>query len=157
MTLTGTTGGSTTTNASGVYTFTGLTSGGNYTVTPTKTGLAPGSTGINTTDVIAIQRHFLLITLLTGCKLAAADVNGDTNVNTTDVIATQRFFLALSTGIANVGKYKFTPLTRTYTPLISNQTAQDYSTIVFGDAASSYVHLPEGGGGNTEMNTGEGL
>src|SRR5213078_4113145 len=88
MTLTGTTSGSTTTDATGFYSFSGLTSGGSYTVTPTKAARAPGSTGINTTDVIATQRHFLNITLLTGCRLAAGDVNADSNVNTTDVIAT---------------------------------------------------------------------
>ena len=40
MTLTGTTGGSATTDGAGNYSFTGLTSGGNYTVTPTKAALA---------------------------------------------------------------------------------------------------------------------
>src|SRR5204862_448390 len=50
MTLTGTSGGTTPTNGSGVYTFTGLISGGSYTVTPAKTGLAPGAVGINTVD-----------------------------------------------------------------------------------------------------------
>jgi hypothetical protein len=140
MTLTGTSGGSTTTDGSGNYSFTGLTANGNYTVTPTKTGLSPGSPGINTVDVIAVQRHFLNIALLTGCKLAAADVNGDTAVNTVDVIAVQRFFLFLTTGVANAGKYKFNPVIRSYTGLVTNQVGQNYDTIVFGDVAASYVH-----------------
>ena len=109
-------------------------------MTPTKTGLTPGSPGINTVDVIGIQRHFLNIALLTGCKLAAADVNGDNAVNTVDVIAVQRFFLFLSTGVANTGKYKFTPVSRSYSPLTTNQPGQDYSTIVFGDVSAAYVH-----------------
>ena len=138
MTLTGTTSGSTTTDASGNYTLTGV-SGGTYTVTPTKAARAPGSFGINTTDVIAIQRHFLNITLLTGCRLAAADVNNDSTVNTNDVVATQRFLLGLSTGIDNVGKYKFNPFNRTYSPLTGNQTAQNYDTIVFGDVATPFA------------------
>ena len=155
MTLTGTSGGTTTTDGSGNYSFTGLTPGGNYTVTPTKAGLVPGSTGINTVDVVAIQRHFLVIgTPLTGCKLAAADVNGVGGVNTVDVVATQRFFLALTSGIANVGKHSFMPPSTSYTPLITNQTAQNYNTIVFGDVNTGYVHRPDGGG-TTEMNTGE--
>ena len=77
-------------------------------MTPTKAALAPGSAGINTVDVVATQRHFLNIALLSGCRLTAADVNGDAMVNTVDVIAIQRFFLGLSTGIANTGKYQFT-------------------------------------------------
>ena len=110
-------------------------------MTPAKAGLSPGSNGINTVDVVAIQRHFLVIgTPLTGCKLAAADVNGVGGVNTVDVVAVQRFFLVLATGIANVGKYQFNPVNRPYTPLTVNQTAQDYNGIVFGDVNTGYIH-----------------
>jgi hypothetical protein len=81
---------------------------------------------------------------LSGCRLTAADVNGDTSIDTVDVIAIQRFFLGLSTGIANTGKYQFTPVNRTYTGIVSNQTAQNYDTLVFGDVASSFVELVDG-------------
>ena len=84
-------GGSTTTDAAGNYSFTGLPFGGSYTVTPTKAALPPGSTGINVVDVIAVVRDHLI-----GCRLRAADVNGDNTVNTVDVIAIQRFLLGLS-------------------------------------------------------------
>ena len=66
------------------------------------------------------------------------------SVNTVDVIAIQRFFLGLSTGIANVGKYQFTPANRTYTGIVTNQTAQNYDTLVFGDVASGFVELADG-------------
>jgi hypothetical protein len=148
LTLTGTTSGSTLSDGSGNYAFSSLPSGGNYTVTPTKTARVPGSPNINTVDVIAVQRHFLnLGPPLSGCRLAAADVNGDTSVNTVDVIAIQRFFLGLSTGIANTGKYKFTPLNRTYPGLVTNQTAQNYDTLVFGDVAAGFVELVDGANG----------
>ena len=110
-------------------------------MTPTKAALAPASTGINTVDVIATQRHFLnLGTPLSGCRLTAADVNGDTVINTVDVIAVQRFFLGLSTGIANAGKYQFTPASRAYPGIVNDQTGQNYDTLVFGDVAPSFVH-----------------
>ena len=48
MTLTGSPGGSTLTDGSGNYSFTGLTYGNSYTVTPTKAALTPGSAGIDT-------------------------------------------------------------------------------------------------------------
>ena len=109
-------------------------------MTPTKSALTPGSAGINTVDVIATQRHFLnLGTPLAGCRLMAADVNGDSLVNTVDVIAIQRFFLGLTTGIANVGKYQFSPANRTYPGVVTDQTGQNYDTLVFGDVASSFV------------------
>jgi hypothetical protein len=138
--LTGSASGSTLSDGSGNYTFTSLATGGSYTVTPAKSVLAPGATGINTVDAVATQRHFLVLgTPLSGCPLTAADVNGDTSINTVDVIAVQRFFLALTTGIANVGNYQFTPAHRTYTGLTSNQTAQNYETLVFGDVASPFA------------------
>jgi hypothetical protein len=89
--------------------------------------------------MIAVQRYYVSGTPLTGCRLTAADVNGDNRVTTVDVIAIQRFFLGLSTGTANVGKYKFTPASRTYPGLTSDQTAQNYDTLIFGDVASHFV------------------
>src|SRR5207244_2359909 len=114
LTLTGSSSGSTSSDGSGNYTLSSAPSGGSYTVTPTKAALATGSAGITTVDVIAIQRHFLNIALLSGCRLTAGDVNSSSTIDTVDAIAVQRFFLALSTGIANTGKYQFNPVTRNY-------------------------------------------
>ena len=148
LTLTGTASGSTLSNVSGNYTFASLAAGGSYIVTPTKSALTPGSPGITTVDVIATQRHFLNIaSLLPGCQLTAADVNSDTAVNTIDVIAIQRFFLTLTSGTANTGNYQFTPADRTYPGVVTNQAAQNYDTLVFGDVASPFADrmdvLPE--------------
>jgi hypothetical protein len=141
LTMTGSNTGSTLSDIAGNYTLSGVTNSGTTTVTPTKPQRAQGSSGINTTDAVAIQRHFLVIgTPLSGCRLAAADVNGSGTVNTTDAIAVQRFFLIQGTGTANVGKYVFSPLNRVYTmPLSGNQTAQDYSAIVLGDVVAAFV------------------
>lgn len=141
LTLTGTISGSTLSGGSGNYTFSSLPSGGTYTVTPSKGTLTSGSTGITTVDVVATQRHFLnLGTPLSGCRLTAADVNGDAAVNTVDVVAIQRFFLGLTTGVANVGKYQFSPLSRAYSTITTNQTGQNYDSLIFGDVASPFVH-----------------
>jgi hypothetical protein len=91
-------------------------------------------------DVVATQRHFLnLGTPLSGCRLTAANVNGDSAINTIDIVAMQRFFLGSSTGIANVGKYQFIPASRSYPGVVSDQTGQNYDTLVFGDVASPFV------------------
>src|SRR5439155_27168202 len=108
-----------------------------------KAARTPGSPNINTVDVSATQRQYFRPTL-SGCQLMAADVNGDGVVNTVDVIAIQRFFLGLSTGIANVGKYQFIPANRTYPGVISDQTAQNYDTLIFGDVASHFAERPDG-------------
>ena len=140
LNLTGTISASSLSDGSGNYQLSSIPAGGNYTVTPVKAARAPGSNGINTVDVIAVQRHFLSILLLTGCPLSAADVNGDGSVTTVDVIAIQRFFLVGSTGIANVGSYQFSPTNRTYQGVTINQTAQNYNAIVFGDVASPFAN-----------------
>lgn len=137
--MTGSASGSTATDASGNYQFSSLTAGGTYSITPGKAALTAGSTGINTVDVIATQRHFLQIVSLTGCRLTAADVNGDSTINTVDVIAVQRFFLGFQTGTANVGHYQFSPVSRTYTGVSTNQTDQNYDALVFGDVASPFT------------------
>ena len=139
LTVTGNASGSTLSDGAGSYQFSSLPAGGSYIVTPTKSAVAPGSPGIDTVDVIAIQRHFLQIAPLSGCRLKAADVNGDNAVNTVDVQATQRFFFSRTTGIANVGKYQFNPVNRNYPGIASNQSGQDYDAIIYGDTAAPYV------------------
>jgi hypothetical protein len=106
--------------------------------------LVPGAANINTADVVATQRHFTSCAAhpevcLSGCRLIGADVNGDSAVNTVDVIAIQRFFLGATSGVGNVGKYQFTPASRTYPAVVTDQTAQNYDAFVFGDTASHFV------------------
>jgi hypothetical protein len=140
LNLTGDATTSVITDSSGNYQFSFLTPGGNYTITPAKASLTPGSTGIDTVDAVGTQRHFLnLGAPLPGCRLTAADVNGDNAVSTVDVIAIQRFFLGFQTGIANAGKYKFSPVSRGYPGLVTDQTAQNYDALVFGDVASPFA------------------
>ena len=109
-------------------------------MTPSKSALVPASNGITTVDVLAVQRHYLGITIIPGgCRLTAADVNGDLAVTTVDVVAIERFYLGLTTGLANVGKYQFSPANLIYPGLSSNQTNQDYDTLIFGDVAAPFV------------------
>jgi hypothetical protein len=108
-------------------------------VTPTKTTLTSGAGNINIVDVIAVQKQALTGIFLSGCALTAADVNGDGAINTVDVIAIQRFFLGLSTGIANIGKYQFSPVNRSYPGIGSDQTGQNYDALIFGDVASPFA------------------
>lgn len=145
LTLTGAMSDSTLSELNGEYEFSSLPSGGSYEVTPNKTALAPGTHGINTIDIVATQRHFLNIgTPLAGCRLTAANVNGDSGVNTIDVVAIQRFYLGQSIGIANVGRYQFTPQSRSYEGIVSNQTDQDYDALIFGDVADPLVEPATG-------------
>jgi len=69
----------------------------------------------------------------------AADVNGDTAVDTMDVLAIQRFVLGNTTGIANTGRYRFSPMNRTYPGIVTSQPGQNYDTLIFGDVASPFA------------------
>jgi len=139
LSVTGDAIGSTVSDGSGAYTLS-VPSGGSYTVTPTKAPLAPASDGIDTIDVVAVQRHFLnLGTPLAGCRLTAADVNGTNGVDTVDVIAIQRFFLGQTTGTGNTGRYLFSPTNRSYPGVSTPQTGQNYNTLIFGDVTPSFV------------------
>ena len=139
LTLSGSAQGMSSSHTGGNYQF-AVPRNGSYTVVPNKSPLTPGAPGINTTDVVAVQRHFLnLGTPLSGCRLTAADVNGDGSINTVDVIAIQRFYLALSTGTANTGKYQFNPVNRNYFNLVTDQHNQNYDALVLGDVAAPYV------------------
>ena len=130
---------STMTNGLGEYSISGISCVTN-TLTPSKAARPPGSAGINTTDVLAVQRHFLALGVpLSGCRLNAADCAPPIGITTGDVIAIQRYFLFFTTGIGNVGQYSFTPPNRVYSPPVSNQTGQTYAAIVFGDVSPPFA------------------
>jgi hypothetical protein len=142
MTLSGSASGTTATDALGNYSFL-VIPGGSYTVTPSKPALAPGTAGINTTDVLAIQRHFLgTILIPAGCRLSAADANLNGNVNVQDVLAVQRFFLGFSTGTASVGQYKFSPSSLSYPSIGINKPGQNYAMYIVGDVAGPFLNRP---------------
>ena len=142
LSLTGDTAASTLSDSSGNYTFS-FVPFGSYTLTPTKPALAPGAAGIDSVDVVAVQRHFLKIALIPpGCQQDAADVNDDGFIAGVDVIAIQRFYLGFATGTANVGKYRFNPTSRSYASLTTNQTAQNYDALIVGDAVSPFSERP---------------
>ena len=42
------------------------------------------------------------------------------------------------------GNYQFSPANRSYVGIVSNQTAQNYDALVFGDVATGFVHRAAG-------------
>jgi CSLREA domain-containing protein len=138
---------STTTGSGGNYSI-NLTEGGTYTLTPTKTALAPLAPGIDTADVVGAQRHFLGLATLSECALTAADADKDSAVDTVDVIAIQRFFLGSNTGTAHVGEWQFKPASLSYSNLATSQTGQNYDALVVGDLTGDVtptIANPDGG------------
>lgn len=102
--------------------------------------MMPGTSGINTLDVIAAQLHYLrVVTLQSECPLTAADVDGNNAINTSDAIAIQRFFLGRTFGIANVGTYQFTPAIHSYRSIANSQASQDFNALVLGDIVAPFT------------------
>ncbi len=141
VTLTGSSNGTTSTNAAGLYQFTNLPAGG-YDWTPSKTNAAPGSAGIDGADVIGVRRHALGTVLLTGCALQAADATNDTFVDAADVIAVRRFALGFNTGIGSCGTWHFTPPNYSVLNVQSDLTNQDFAAYMTGDTNGDTITSP---------------
>jgi hypothetical protein len=96
--------------------------------------------GIDTSDVLTVQAHYLNVTPIpAGCRRQAADVNGDGLINTSDALFIQRFYLNSGAGVAKTGKYEFTPTSRSYPSIMASETNQDYEVLVYGDVTSPFV------------------
>ena len=143
----------------GKYNFTVVD--GNYTLRPTKNNDITKANGINTTDVLFVQRHILNTTKLNSAyKLIAADVNGDKLINATDLLRIKRLILGTDTtftkgaGINKVDRlwefvdsaYQFPDTTNpfpfrdsiSFTNLTSNKTNQTFIGIKLGDVNDSW-------------------
>lgn len=135
---------STTTNTSGNYAFAAINSGFyQMSITPTN---AWG--GVNATDALGILRHFAQIELLTGMKLAAADVNYSHTINGTDALFVMKRYSGIITSFP-VGDYLFHNETVTLgTGTITNHVKM----ICFGDVDASYGPTKKTSNINLEYN-----
>ncbi|MEI6575394.1 MAG: T9SS type A sorting domain-containing protein [Bacteroidota bacterium] len=121
----------TTTNGDGYYSFNNPAAG-QYTLA-VLTSKAWGS--VNATDALLCQKHFVEISLLSGLKLIAGDVNLSAYVNSTDGLAIQKRFVGLQSSYAS-GDWYF------QAPVVvldgSTNTTSDIKGICFGDVNGSY-------------------
>jgi hypothetical protein len=122
----------TTTDATGFYQFNNPEPG-TYTLDATSTK-AWGS--VNTTDALLILQHFLQINVLTGVRVAGADVNGSHYVNTADALITQKRFVGLQSSFV-VGDWVFEHPTVVVTG--SGNIVKDFKGLCYGDVDGSYI------------------
>lgn len=94
------------TDAEGHYAFPSMELGGHYEVVPAKND--DYRNGVNTLDIVFIQRHILgLETLSSPYRIIAADVNSDESIKPSDLLALRKLILGVTTELPNTGSWKF--------------------------------------------------
>ncbi len=134
QTTSGSPSASTTTNASGFYQLDNLGTGP-YTVAPSKTGAV---SGISAQDIGILRRLAAGIDTPTPCQSIAGDTDNNGSLGAQDIGFLRRFVAQLTTtGIT--GSWKFSPASKTYLSLVSNQTNQDYDALLIGDVDGNWT------------------
>ncbi|MCD4680720.1 MAG: M4 family metallopeptidase, partial [Bacteroidales bacterium] len=122
---------STITDVNGDYIFTGVIPG-NYTTEPNCTKTWGGS---NSSDALAVMKHFVNIQALTGLPLLAADVDVSSYINTADALMiAQRFVLMINSFPSGDWVFENNPLVITHNNIIN-----DFKGLCYGDVDKSYV------------------
>jgi hypothetical protein len=121
----------TSSNATGVYAFSGLQNG-NYTLEPSTSKLWGGVTAL---DVLLYKKHIASIAFLEGIFLASGDVNGSGSLTATDVLLIKKRIGFVSNSFT-VGDWLFNN-----TPVIINggNVNKNFSGLCYGDANGSFI------------------
>ncbi len=94
------------TNIEGAYAFPSMPLGGSYIVSPTKDD--DYRNGVNTMDLVLIQRHILGLEIIESpYKLLAADVNSDEAIKPSDLLTLRKLILGVTNEFAESGSWKF--------------------------------------------------
>ena len=101
VTLSGDVAATTTTNASGVYSFPGVPDGSNVTITPFYANDPNPLNCLSVYDIHLIRMHILQIVQLTGYNLIAGNMNGDElgGVSTFDAVILSQILLGINPGL----------------------------------------------------------
>lgn len=137
------TGGSTDskiTNAAGYYEFANLQKDLNYTATPNKTGDISTSSIIMYDASLAAQIAVSLIANPSADQKTAADVDKNGTILMYDASLIAQYAVGLPPNSnSHVGSWLFKPANRSYAPLTSGQTNQNYTAILLGDVDGNWV------------------
>jgi hypothetical protein len=94
------------TDKDGKYAFSNLPIGVAYTVSPKKDG--EHTNGVNTLDLVLIQRHILGMKKLdTPYKMLAADADGDQAIRVNDVVEIRKLILGIADKYTNMPSWRF--------------------------------------------------
>ncbi|HEX9927729.1 MAG TPA: carboxypeptidase regulatory-like domain-containing protein [Pyrinomonadaceae bacterium] len=125
-----------TTDSMGAYQLDGLTNGGNYPVTPTK---SDDINGISPFDATMILRHIAANgqgpNALNANQQIAADTSGDGNITPFDATLILRYLAAggPNANTGQTGTWKFDPVSNPHPALNSSVSGENYTAILIGE------------------------
>jgi Tol biopolymer transport system component len=137
---TGTTSNSASSDSAGAYLLGNMVSGGQYTITPSKTGNANGITAFDATLVlrcVAAGNNCAL----TNNQRKAANTDGDNNVTAFDATQILRYVAAngQNANTGQVGTWKFVDPSKTYNQLSASLSGQDYTAFLIGEVDGDWI------------------
>ncbi|NRA47649.1 MAG: T9SS type A sorting domain-containing protein, partial [Phaeodactylibacter sp.] len=132
-----------TTQADGLYSFTGLQAGLDYTVTPQLDG--DDLNGVSTYDLVLISKHILGVDPLDSpYQQIAADVNKSGTVTTLDLIQLRKLILSITTEFTNNNSWRFVEANYTF-PNPANPWAELFPEVI------NFNDLPDVGISNADF------
>ncbi|MEQ8703911.1 MAG: T9SS type A sorting domain-containing protein [Phaeodactylibacter sp.] len=131
------------TQADGLYSFTGLQPGLDYTVTPQRDG--DDLNGVSTFDLVLISKHILGVDPLDSpYQQIAADVNKSGTVTTLDLIQLRKLILSITTEFTDNTSWRFVEASYVF-PNPSNPWAEQFPEVI------NFNDLPAGGISNANF------
>jgi CSLREA domain-containing protein len=130
------------TDSSGVYSLDNLTAGGQYLVTPSKTG---NINGITPFDATLVLRHVAAggmgANALNANQQQAADTNNSGTVSPFDATQILRFVAAnaQTPNTGQVGNWRFSPVARNYNSLNNSLAGENYEAILIGEVNGNWT------------------
>ncbi|MDQ4122421.1 MAG: CHRD domain-containing protein [Acidobacteriota bacterium] len=128
------------TNMDGAYLLDNLIDYGRYLVTPVKTG---NENGISAFDATLVLRFVAAggNGNLTPNQRFAADANNDGTVTAFDATQILRYVAAAvkSNATGEVGNWRFTPPSRSYSPLVDSLERENYEAILIGEVSGDWM------------------
>jgi len=112
---------------------------GAYTLTPSKSDAVRG---VSAYDASLALQHAAGAATLDGAAFTAADVNGSGEITAMDAFyILQKAVDLIPVPFPGAGQvWKFTPASRTYADLASNQSGQDFTAILLGDPSGNWAN-----------------
>lgn len=126
---------SATANTSGAYTL-AANQTGSYVAVLAKQGDIRSA--ISSLDATRILQHITTAITLSEAQRIAADVDLDGAITPLDAGRIARYVASLSGDLASVGRWTFSPQSRSYASLTSDQSAQNFGSYLYGDVSGDW-------------------